>query len=194
MRLAAHVAVKYIVGKMTDEDLLHQLKAASENHCLFMNRYLMNGLTEQKGRKMRKAIVYTSVHHGNTEKLVKRIAEECQVDLIDAIKQMNADLNDYDMIGFASGIYYSKFHQSILKFSEENLSADKKVFLICTYGGSANYKSIEQILDKKRSKVIGKFGCKGYDTFGPFKLVGGIAKGHPDEEDIKNAVEFVKGL
>ncbi len=194
MRLAAHVAVKYIVGKMTDEDLLHQLKAASENHCLFMNRYLVNGLTEQKGRKMRIAIVYTSVHHGNTEKLVKRIAEECQVDLIDAIKQMNADLNDYDMIGFASGIYYSKFHQSILKFSEENLSADKKVFLICTYGGSANFKSIEQILNKKHASVVGKFGCKGYDTFGPFKLVGGIAKGHPDEEDMKNAVDFVKGL
>ena len=194
MRLAAHVAVKYIVGKMTDEDLLHQLKAASENHCLFMNRYLVNGLTEQKGRKMRKAIVYTSVHHGNTEKLVKRIAEECQVDLIDAIKQMNADLNDYDMIGFASGIYYSKFHQSILKFSEENLSADKTVFLICTYGGSANFKSIEQILNKKHASVVGKFGCKGYDTFGPFKLVGGIAKGHPDEEDMKNAVDFVKGL
>lgn len=194
MRLAAHVAVKYIVGKMTDEDLLHQLKAASENHCLFMNRYLVSGLTEQKGRKMRKAIVYTSVHHGNTEKLVKRIAEECQVDLIDAIKQMNADLNDYDMIGFASGIYYSKFHQSILKFSEENLSADKKVFLICTYGGSANFKSIEQILNKKHASVVGKFGCKGYDTFGPFKLVGGIAKGHPDEEDMKNAVDFVKGL
>ena len=194
MRLAAHVAVKYIVGKMTDEDLLRQLKAASENHCLFMNRYLVNGLTEQKGRKMRKAIVYTSVHHGNTEKLVKRIAEECQVDLIDAIKQMNADLNDYDMIGFASGIYYSKFHQSILKFSEENLSADKKVFLICTYGGSANFKSIEQILNKKHASVVGKFGCKGYDTFGPFKLVGGIAKGHPNEEDMKNAVDFVKGL
>ena len=150
--------------------------------------------SRQKGRKMRKAIVYTSVHHGNTEKLVKRIAEECQVDLIDAIKQMNADLNDYDMIGFASGIYYSKFHQSILKFSEENLSADKKVFLICTYGGSANFKSIEQILNKKHASVVGKFGCKGYDTFGPFKLVGGIAKGHPDEEDMKNAVDFVKGL
>ena len=143
---------------------------------------------------MRKAIVYASVHHGNTEKLVKRIAEECRVDLIDAIKQMNVDLNDYDMIGFASGIYYSKFHQSILKFSEENLSADKKVFLICTYGGSANFKSIEQILNKKHAIVVGKFGCKGYDTFGPFKLVGGIAKGHPDEEDMKNAVDFVKGL
>ena len=129
---------------------------------------------------MRKAIVYASVHHGNTEKLVKGIAEECQVDLIDAVKQPDADLGSYDMIGFASGIYFSKFHQSMLKFAEKNLPDDKR--------------SIEQILNKKHSKVIGKFGCKGYDTFGPFKLIGGIAKGHPDEEDIKNAVEFVKGL
>ena len=113
---------------------------------------------------MRKAIVYASVHHGNTEKLVKSVSEACQIDLIDAVKQPDADLSSYDMIGFASGIYFSKFHQSILEFAE------------------------------KRSKVIGKFGCKGYDTFGPFKLVGGIAKGHPDEEDIKNAVAFVKGL
>jgi len=49
-------------------------------------------------------------------------------------------------------------------------------------------------LGKKHSTAIGKFGCKVYDTFGPFKLVGGIAKGHPDGKDIKNAVEFVKGL
>ena len=54
---------------------------------------------------MRKAIVYASVHHGNTEKIVKSIAEECQVDLIDAVKQSDADLSSYDMIGFASGIY-----------------------------------------------------------------------------------------
>ena len=70
---------------------------------------------------MRKAIIYASVHHGNTEKLVKSIAEECQVDLIDAVKQSDADLSSYDMIGFASGIYFSKFHQSILEFAEKNL-------------------------------------------------------------------------
>ncbi|WP_252210434.1 hypothetical protein [Blautia faecis] len=74
------------------------------------------------------------------------------------------------------------------------IAHDKKVFLICTYGGSANYKSIEQILNKKHASVEGKFGCKGYDTFGPFKLVGGIAKGHPDDKDIQYAVEFVKDL
>ena len=114
--------------------------------------------------------------------------------MIDAVKQSDADLSSYDMIGFASGIYFSKFHQSILKFAEKNLPDDKKVFLICTYGGSGNYKSIERILDKKHASVDGKFGCKGYDTFGPFKLFGGIAKGHPDDKDIQNAVEFVKNL
>ena len=49
-------------------------------------------------------------------------------------------------------------------------------------------------LKGKEAVVEGKFGCKGYDTFGPFKLVGGIAKGHPDDIDIQNAVEFVKDL
>lgn len=58
---------------------------------------------------MRKVIVYSSVHHGNTEKLVKSIAEECQVDLIDAVKQPDADLSSYDTIGFASGIYFQNF-------------------------------------------------------------------------------------
>ena len=110
---------------------------------------------------MRKAIVYASVHHGNTEKLVKGIVEECQVDLIDAVKQPDADLSSYDMIGFASGIYFSKFHQSILEFAEKNLPDDKKIFLICTYGGSANYKSIEQILDKNMPVWLENLDVKG---------------------------------
>ena len=46
--------------------------------------------------------------------------------MIDAVKQSDADLSSYDMIGFASGIYFSKFHQSMLKFAEKNLPDDKK--------------------------------------------------------------------
>ena len=119
---------------------------------------------------MKTVIVYASVHHGNTKKLVEKIAEECKVDLIDAVQQPKADLSDYDRIGFASGIYFSKFHQTILKFASENLPENKKVFMICTYGGNAAYKSLEVILKEKKTDIIGKFGCKGYDTFGPFKL------------------------
>ena len=86
----------------------------------------MSALLYQKGKQMRKAIVYASVHHGNTEKLVKRIAEECQVDLIDAVKQPNADLSSYDMIGFASGIYFSKFLSIIIGICGEKLTRQQK--------------------------------------------------------------------
>ena len=58
---------------------------------------------------MRKAIVYASVHHGNTEKIVKSIAEECQVDLIDAVKQSDADLSSYDMIGLRQESIFQSF-------------------------------------------------------------------------------------
>ena len=129
-----------------------------------------NGIVRREV-KIKTVIVYASVHHGNTKKLVEKIAEECKVDLIDAVQQPKADLADYDRIGFASGIYFSKFHQTILKFASENLPENKKVFLICTYGGNAAYKSLEVILKEKKTDIIGKFGCKGYDTFGPFKLV-----------------------
>jgi flavodoxin len=141
-----------------------------------------------------KAIIYASVHHGNTKKVVEAIAKECNVELIDATQVREKDLRGYDAIGFASGIYYSKFHQSVLNFASVNLPQDKKVFYICTNGGNASYKSIEEIAKLKNAIEIGRFSCKGYDTFGPFKLVGGLAKGHPDENDLKNAVEFFKGL
>ena len=52
--------------------------------------------------------------------------------------------------------------------------------MICTHGGSAEYQSIEAIINNKNCPIIGKFSCKGYDTYGPFKLVGGIAKSHPN--------------
>ena len=42
--------------------------------------------------------------------------------------------------------------------------------------------------------VLGEFSCKGYDTFGPFRLVGGIAKGHPDAADLEDARRFYRVL
>ena len=91
---------------------------------------------------MRTAIIYASVHHGNTMKIVKEIANSEQVDLIDATQISEKDLTNYDLIGFASGIYYRKFHQSVLNFALVNLPVGKDVFLICTHGGSAAFQSI----------------------------------------------------
>lgn len=143
---------------------------------------------------MKTAIIFASVHHGNTRKIVEQIAQNNDVDIIDATQVKEKDLSEYDRIGFASGIYYRKFHQSVLNFASVNLPEYKEVFLICTHGGSAVYQSIETIIKDKHCNVIGKFSCKGYDTFGPFKLVGGIAKGHPNEKDLTAAMEFYQSL
>ncbi|WP_305153276.1 hypothetical protein [uncultured Dubosiella sp.] len=42
--------------------------------------------------------------------------------------------------------------------------------------------------------MIGAFGCRGFDTFGPFKWIGGIAKGRPDQKDVENAVCFFEEI
>jgi flavodoxin len=140
------------------------------------------------------AIIYASVHHGNTKKVVEAIARSCEVELIDATQVREKDLTGYDAIGFSSGIYYSKFHRAVLDFAADNLPEGKKVFYICTYGGNASYKSMEEITRKNNAVEIGTFSCKGFDTFGPFKLLGGLAKGHPDDKDLENAVTFFKKL
>lgn len=143
---------------------------------------------------MKTAIIYHSSHHGNTKKVVEAVAQGRDVTLIDASAVKSADLSGYELIGFASGIYFVKFHENVLEFAKNNLPQGKKVFFLSTYGGSSSTKAIEEAIRDKSPQIVGQFGCKGYDTFGPFKLVGGICKGHPDETDLKNACDFFDKL
>ena len=50
--------------------------------------------------------------------------------VIDATQVTEKDLFCYDLIGFASGVYYGKFHQSVLKFASVNLIENKNIFLM----------------------------------------------------------------
>ena len=105
------------------------------------------------------------------------------------------DLSDYDLIGFASGIYAGRFHQSVMNFARENLPKNKKIFYIMTSAMNKDFsKSMQSSVSGKNAAVVGRFSCNGYNTFGPFKLVGGTSKGHPDEKDLKNALEFYRSI
>lgn len=145
---------------------------------------------------MKTAIVYVSTHHGNTKKLVDAISEKNDVTLIDAIKQKTADLSGFDLIGFASGVAYGKYYPQMLTFMENNLPENKKVFFIHTAGDprEGHNGAAKAIADKRRCACLGTYFCKGFDTYGPFKLIGGIAKGHPTEEEIKGAEAFYSKL
>ena len=145
---------------------------------------------------MKPAISYYSRHHRNTRKVLEAMAREGEVDLLDVTTRQAVRLEEYDCIGFASGVYFGKFQESVLAFARQYLPQGKPVFFVCTYGGGdgSSTKALSEIAAEKGCPVLGQFGCKGYDTFGPFKLVGGIAKGHPNYDEIRGAVEFFAGL
>ena len=145
---------------------------------------------------MKSIIIYASTHHGNTRKVVEAIEKECDIEVVDATRTHEKDLKDYDLIGFASGIFYTKFSEQVLNFARVNLPVNKDVFLIATAGNpmNGNFNSIAAVAKDRKCNERGGFQCKGFDTYGPFKLVGGIQKGHPDESELKAAVDFYKGI
>ena len=147
---------------------------------------------------MKTAIIYYSKHHGNTKKLLDAIksASTDEITLFNVSEIQRTDLSAYDRIGFASGIYYSKFDKRVLAFAKENTPNGADVFFIYTYGmKKPGYtKSIEEALSGKQVHVIGAYGCLGFNTFGPFKLIGGMAKNHPNQDEIEKAVAFYKNL
>ena len=140
---------------------------------------------------MKSIIIYESTHHGNTKRLVDAIAAKYNVETFSIENARSIDLSGYDMIGLAAGIAFGKFYKRMEKFAAK-ISSGNRVFLLYTCGNpSSGYvKSITRTLASNGVRVVGSYGCKGYDTYGPFKLVGGIAKGHPTEEEIIGAVAF----
>lgn len=145
---------------------------------------------------MKTAICYYSRHHGNTRKVLEAMAEEGDLDLIDVTARQAVRLEEYDCVGFASGIYFGKFQESVLFFARQYLPAGKPVFFVYTYGGTkgSSTKALADIAREKSSPVLGEFSCRGYDTFGPFKLVGGIAKGRPNARDLEKARKFYRAF
>lgn len=137
-------------------------------------------------------IIYASTHHRNTYKLVKAISDKYHIDIIDATQQSSASLENYDVIGFASGIDFGKFYESIEIFAKENLPMEKQVFFLytCAKNRKGFTDSMRGIVTQKKAVILGEYGCKGFNTYGSWKVIGGMNKNHPTEDEILQAVEF----
>ena len=150
---------------------------------------------------MKALVIYISVHHGNTEKLAKVMANALDADLLQ-VKHMDASmLEQYDFIGFGSGIYFGKYHKSLLDFADTlPMLRNKKVFIFSTSGLRKirfihNFsKPLKEKLQRKGFDVIGEFSCRGFDTSWAAMIVGGINKGRPNARDLKQAEDFARAL
>ena len=144
---------------------------------------------------MRTIIVYTSVAHGNTEKVAKAMAEASGAELTRTGEITPEALSRYDTVGFGSGIYNGRHHQNIFDLvAGLPASFDKKAFVFSTsgYGTTKPNQKLIKALEGKRFKISGDFACKGFDTAGINKLYAGAAKGRPNEEDLQGARNFAK--
>ncbi len=147
---------------------------------------------------MKKAVLFCySYHHNNTLKVAEAVSAALPVRVVSVPVREEVDLRDYDLIGFASGVYFSEFGKPVERFidSLEGLSG-KRCFTLCTHGAPNGEfgRNIQEKLRMKGAEVAGGWDCRGFDTYGPFKMIGGIAKSRPNEKDLAGAVSFVESL
>jgi flavodoxin len=154
---------------------------------------------------MKSLVIVFSYHHKNTETIAKSIASVIDAP-VTTPQQVNPDeLQEYDLVGFGSGIYSVKHHKSLLNLADKLPQVTgKKAFIFSTYGAPAFIagrefveKNHAQLRDKLRAKgytVLGEFGCAGWNTNSFLKYFGGLNKGRPNAEDIGHAEAFAREM
>jgi flavodoxin len=136
----------------------------------------------------------------NTEKVARTIASILGAEIKTPQQTDPSSLSGYDLVGFGSGVYYGNLGKELLEFVDKIPQVTgNKAFMFSTSGrtgkGAAKFhESLREKLQSKGFTVVGEFNCGGFDTFGALRIMGGINKGRPNEEDLKQAEAFARSL
>lgn len=149
---------------------------------------------------MKSLIVCVSTSHGNTRRLADRMAEVLDAEVVEPEQVDPETLNQYDLVGFGSGIYYMAVHRRLRNLLRSLPQVDGvRAFIFFTNGARqvpllGYRKPVAKQLAAKGFQVVGSFSCRGLDTVGPFGYIGGINKGRPNEHDLDRAAAFAARL
>jgi len=154
---------------------------------------------------LRSLVVVFSYHHNNTEKIAHACAKVLRAEVKTPQQVKPEEIAEYDLVGFGSGIYSATFDPSVLDLADRlPYAAGKKAFLFSTFGAPAvfaggdfvknNHSQIREKLQAKGYTVIGEFGCAGWNTNSFLQYFGGLNKGRPDADDLKNAEAFARDM
>lgn len=150
---------------------------------------------------MKTLILCKSVHHQNTASIAHVLADVLNADIRAPEETPAKILDDYDLIGFGSGIYFGRFHSALRAWIDrlpESARLDRSAFVLSTAGLSSLWRCwhspLKARLKQKGFNVVTEYHCRGFDTFGPLWLFGGIHRRHPDQRDQERAAEFARQL
>ena len=140
--------------------------------------------------------IVDSTHLGNTMKIAEAMAETVDMAITTFDKVEKYRLDDFDLVGYGSGIYFGKHSKKLMELVEKQDNGKANVFVFSTSGTGnvKNNSALEELLKSKNKDVLGSFCCKGHDKFAMFKLVGGLNKGRPDGRDLENARRFIMNV
>lgn len=142
-------------------------------------------------------IVVKSVHHGNTAQVAHAMAEVLGAECAAPEELPYTRLDRCRLIGFGSGVYYGRMHKALLDWLRglpDAPEARKHAFVFSTSGlpflAKLWHAPLKKLLARKGFEVVGEFTCRGFDTWGPLWLTGGLNWRHPNERDLARARQF----
>ena len=150
---------------------------------------------------MNSLILLYSYHHNNTEKIANVFSMVLDAPIKRTEDVTPEELNEYDLVGFGSGIYGDKHHPSMLDYVDKlRQGSIKTAFLFSTAGISSKAKTttdhshIRKKLESKGYTIVGEYQCAGFNTNSFLKYLGGMNKGRPNAKDLKEVEAFAQNL
>jgi len=147
---------------------------------------------------MKSLIVVYSYHHNNTEKIAEVIAKVLGCEMKRPKEVNPEEIQEYDLVGFGSGIYGEKHHKEVLELVDKLPQVNsKKAFVFSTSAlidNATKHKTLKKKLEPKGYLIVDEFSCKGFNTNSFMRFFGGMNKGRPNEKDLKKAEEFAHSL
>ncbi|WDO10554.1 flavodoxin family protein [Streptomyces murinus] len=148
---------------------------------------------------MRTVIVCASVSHGNTRRVADSMAQVLGARVVSPEQADPAELAAADLVAFGSGVFYGRLHPTLTSFVRALPTGRGRAFVFATSGLPeiplmSFTRPLVRLLEGKGFEVDGSFSCRAFDTWTPFKLVGGINKQRPHTGDLAAARAFAGRL
>lgn len=148
---------------------------------------------------MKVLIIYCSDYNSNTEKIARIFADKTDGKLVNIRDVNDITLENYNLIGFGSGVYRESLSPKVLRLADKLNLRDKNVFVFSTSGVGMKFynNSLIKLLESKGAINKGSFACNGsfvakeFTNKKIFDIMGRLSQGHPNDEDFKKAEKFI---
>ncbi len=149
---------------------------------------------------MKSLVIYCSTYKNHTEKIALLFAKKMNADIINLKKNKDIVIDNYDLIGFGSGVYKESMAPQIFSCVDRLDLKNKDVFVFSTSGAGMKFynKKLIKQLENKGACCKGSFTCKGsfdstvFSKNKIFEFMSRFALGHPNDKDFKKAEEFIE--